>query len=145
MQKSKLLGGAVVLLCLFGILLVRAFEQQWFYDPFTTFFKSEYLGRPLPDYDAWRLLASFALRFAVNSLLSLIVLYVLFPDKQLIRFFGVLYVVSFVLFSIGFFAMASADKPAPMFLFYLRRFLIHPVLLLVFAAALFYQRRLGKK
>lgn len=145
MPKSKVLSVAIIGLCLLGILLVRAFEQQWFYDPFTAFFKTEYLGRPLPDYDTWRLLFSFALRYGVNSLLSLVILYVLFPDKQLIRFFGVLYAIGFALLSIGFFAVVSVGEPAPMLVFYLRRFLIHPVLLLVFAAALFYQRRLAKK
>ncbi len=145
MPKNKVLSAVIIGLCLLGILLVRAFEQQWFYDPFTAFFKSEYMGRPLPEYDSFRLLGAYGLRFAVNSTLSLLILYALFRDNRLIRFFGLLYVVCFAVFSIGFFAVVSMDEPPPMLVFYLRRFLIHPVLLLVFAAAVFYQRRLAKK
>lgn len=145
LKGDKVFRGLIVLLCLLGLMLIRAFELPLFYDPFTAFFKSEYLGKPLPDYHRGALFASLALRFLLNSLLSLAILYALFPDKRVMRLLAVVYVCCFAFFMAAFYVVLSLEQPGSMLVFYLRRFLIQPMLLLVFAAALFYQRRLAKK
>lgn len=139
----KFLTTVVLVLLLFG---VRAFESQLFYDPFLWYFKNDYLNKPLPDFDSGDLFFGMTFRYFVNSVLSLGIIYVLFPDSRLLRFTSVLYVVLFVLLIAVFFGLLYASSGGLNFiLFYVRRFLIQPLFLLLFVPAFYYQQRLSKK
>src|SRR6478609_1650451 len=89
-NKGKIIGSVVLILLL---ILIRVFENNLFYDPFLTYFKSEYAHLPLPKFDVFKLFFSLGLRFYLNSVISLILLYVLFRDTQIVKFSALLYVV----------------------------------------------------
>ena len=58
---------------LFGMLvLVRAFENELFYDPFLSFFKHDYLQANIPEFNAWLLFINHVFRYALNMLISII-------------------------------------------------------------------------
>jgi exosortase F-associated protein len=147
---QKLLNNKVkVLLVIIFVLLlacVRAFEDALFYDPFSEYFKSDYLNLAFPEFDAWQLLFGMAFRYFLNSILSLAIIYVLFSDLALTKFAAFLYVAFFVILIIGLLALLQfSDNSNNFMLFYVRRFLIQPVLLLLFVPAFYYQKQQLKK
>lgn len=134
--KALLVTSLVVLLA-----SVRAFENVLFYDPFSAYFKNDYLNLAFPDFEFWPLLGSMTLRFGLNTAFSLGIIQILFQDKKLTQFAAVLYAVFFVLLIVPFFVLVTFGEQHQYFvLFYLRRFLIQPLLVLLFVPAFYYQR-----
>lgn len=131
------IGIAVLLLA-----LIRAFETTLFYDPFLDFFKGTFQNSVLPPYETAKLLGSLALRYGLNAVLSMIIIYLFFKDKGLVWFSGVLFLFFFVVLLTAFIVLLeSSDKPDYMALFYIRRFLIQPLLLILFLPAFYYQKK----
>lgn len=131
------------LIFLFGLLiLVRLFEAELFYDPLLVFFKQDYLYNKVPDFEFAKLMLHTAYRFWVNTLISLLILYVAFKDKGIVKFSSVLYLIAFViLFSWMAWLVANATPESNYnILFYVRRFLIQPLLVLLLLPAFYYHR-----
>jgi len=143
MTKNKL---SVFLIGLAFILLacVRAFETKIFYDPFVAFYKSEYFHKPLPEFDSVKLFLNLLLRYSFNSVLSLFVIYKLFTDKSIIKIALYLYVFIGLILIAALYIYMNSLKPDYMILFYIRRFLIQPVLLVLFIPAFYYQKNQNK-
>ena len=136
-KRDLFLIGLLVLL-LAG---VRAFESQLFYDPFLLYFEGDYLKMPLPEFNVLRLFLSFSFRFALNTILSLGILYIIFKDKEMIQFVSILYLFFFVILIIGFFSVLYFHvNQNSLLLFYVRRFLIQPLFLILFIPAFYYQK-----
>lgn len=141
-KKTKWL---LVALMVVGLAFVRFFEDQIFYDPFAAYFKNDYLNLAFPDYEFWPLLTSMTLRFVLNTFFSLAIVQILFQDKKLTQFAGVLYAVFFVLLVSVFFTLIHfAEQHQYFVLFYVRRFLIQPLFVLLFVPAFYYQRLMQK-
>lgn len=126
----------VMVLLLVG---VRLFEKTLFYDPFIIFFKYS-KERALPEYDAVKLFINYFMRYGFNSLISLAVLWILFRDKTILRLTSVLYVVFFIVLAILLFVVLQTETPSQKLIFYLRRFIIQPLLLLLFIPAFYFQK-----
>jgi exosortase F-associated protein len=124
------------------LVLVRLFQEQLFYDPFLHYFKGEnYHGKPLPQYDNLRLGLSLFFRYGLNTLLSLGILWLVFKDKSILKLSGVLYGVFFIVLIAAFYIVLSADDPNMLVLFYIRRFIIQPLFLILFIPAFYYQNK----
>ncbi|MCG2610684.1 exosortase F system-associated protein [Flavobacterium sp. SM15] len=133
-----------VILLVSLLAIVRFFEAELFFDPFLSFFKGEFQNAPLPKYDGWQLFLGLSFRYLVNTIVSLIIVYVVFEDLNLVKFAGLLYVFLFCILIGAFFGVLNlSEKPDFMTLFYLRRFLIQPLFLLVFLPAFYYQRKVS--
>lgn len=136
---------ALSLMLVFFLALIRMFEEH-FYDPFLAYFRSDYMEKPFPQYDSFNLFFSLFLRYALNSLISIAIIQVLFKDLGLSKFAGILYLVFFILLIAVFFSILSfSDQENNLLLFYVRRFLIQPLFLLLFVPAFFYQNKISKK
>lgn len=139
-NKHKYRIGLLVL-SLFGLIFIRAFESQLFYDPFLSFFKLEYQNKSLPVFDSVSLFFGLLIRYALNSLLSLGIIYLLFKQLPLVRFAMLLYCVFFVILIVLFFGLLHfSEQPDYLILFYIRRFLIQPLFLVLFIPAFYYQQ-----
>lgn len=131
----------LLLLFLFGLLvLVRLFEADLFYDPLLSFFKQDYLYGKVPDFEFGKHMLHTAFRFGINTLISLAILYVAFRDKGIVKFASVLYIIGFVvLFSWMSWLIANASSESNYnILFYVRRFLIQPLFVLLLLPAFYY-------
>lgn len=132
---------AGILLLVILLALVRFFEDDLFYDPLIDFYRNGYLHDQVPDFNFLRLLLNLAFRFGVNTAISLLILYVAFFDRNIVKFAGVLYgilfIVGFIVFS---FLLLNLDHMNYMALFYIRRFLIHPVFVIILLPAFYYYR-----
>jgi exosortase F-associated protein len=139
--NHKIRVGSALIFVVF-LALIRAYEDQLFYDPFLTYFKLNYYNLPLPEVDFLSLYANLTLRFVLNSLISLAIIFILFKDKDAIQFASFLYLLFYIILIIAFFGLlyykGETDKMA---LFYIRRFLIQPLFLLLFLPAFYFQQQ----
>jgi len=129
------------LLLVFLLALIREFENQLFYDPFLVFFKSDFAGLSFPQYDLFQLFLGLFFRFGLNTLVSLGLLYVIFEDKDMLQFSCLLFAVFFVLLVGAFFFLLSFQNQNYLLLFYVRRFLIQPIFILLFIPGFYYQKK----
>ncbi len=124
-----------------ALVLVRAFESHIFYDPFLQFFKQDYQNRPLPSFDSMKLFLGLLFRYFLNTFFSLGIIYLIFKQIQLVKFSALLFGVLFIILIILFFGTLHFFKhPDYLVLFYLRRFLIQPLFLVLFIPAFYYQQ-----
>ncbi len=136
---------AVALLLVFLLALVRIFERAMFYDPFSYYFEGDYLNLTFPQYNGWALWGSLTGRYALNAVISLGIIHVLFREIGLTRFAAFLYGFFYLILIAGFFALVTfAGHENNFFIFYVRRFLIQPLFVLLFVPAFYYQRRVSK-
>lgn len=141
-NKVKLAWSALIVA---GFVLIRAFEDELFYDPFLEYFKRDYFSMPYPQTDNVKLLINLLFRFVLNSALSLALIQVLFRNSDTTKFAAMLYGVGFMLFLLAFVAFWKEwFGEQKMLLFYARRFLIQPLLTLLFVPAFYFQERMEK-
>jgi exosortase F-associated protein len=145
-MQNKILKIVLLLILVSLLACVRGFENQLFYDPFLDYFKDNFESMPLPNFDGWQLFTGFFLRYLSNSVFSLSIIYVLFREIELVKFASVLYVVFFAILILAFFSLIYFyEKPNNLSLFYIRRFIIQPLFLLLFVPGFYYQKRMDKK
>lgn len=132
----------VQLVILIGLLvLIRAFENQLFYDPFLNYFKEESVST-YPEMNSVKLFSNLFFRYVLNTIISLAILYVIFKDLVLVQFSAVLYFFFFILLIVGFYIYLNHfDESHKMILFYIRRFLIQPLFVLLFISGFYYQKK----
>jgi exosortase F-associated protein len=144
LRRHKLQIAAIVILVL-CLAAIRAFEDNLFYDPFLHYFKSDFTARPLPDIDVFKLSVHLFMRFSMNTLLSLGIIYAVFKNRDLVLFASVLYTLFFIILILLFYSMIAFDAEDKMVLFYVRRFLIQPLFLLLFIPAFYFQEKVSRK
>jgi len=140
MKRPLKILGIIVFASL--LVLIRFFEDTLFYDPLLEFFKMDYKTLPLPKMDIYPLLTSVVFRFLMNTILSLAILWFVFRDKEIIKFSVVLYSFLFILLFTAFIfiVFTSEGTSSHMVLFYVRRFLIQPLFLLLLLPAFYFQK-----
>lgn len=138
LHSVKLVLAAVLV---FGLILVRFYEEVLFYDPFLSYFRAEYYYLPLPEINFLKLFFGLGFRYFLNSLISIAIIYVLFKDVTIVKFTILLYLLFFVVLMLAFFSSLTLfGEVNKMYLFYIRRFLIQPIFLLLFIPAFYYQK-----
>ncbi len=132
---------------LFGLLvLVRAFEAKLFYDPLIQHFRYYYLYEALPEFNNLKLFFFVFLRYILNMIISLGIIYVIFKNMRLIKFSVKFYSVAFIVMSLVYYVLLNAGIMNDQWLtFYIRRFLIHPLFVLILIPAFYYQKMLVKQ
>lgn len=139
--KNRFKIGVAVLL-VFLLALVRIYEHALFYDPFAYYFEGDYLNLTFPEYNGWKLFWSLTERYFLNTSISLAIIFVLFRDVKLTQFSAFLYAVFFVVLIVSFFGLITFSGNENNFIiFYVRRFLIQPIFVLLFVPAFYYQKR----
>ena len=126
----------------FGLLiLIRFFENDLFYDPYLAFFKNDYLYADSPNVDVFKLIAFTVFRYALNTMISLAILFVFFKDRSIIKFSVIIYVVAFILLMILYLYFVFNPKQDTYYIFFnARRFLIQPVILILLFPAFYYHK-----
>ena len=130
----------LVLLFVLSFALVRAYEDRLFYDPFLDYFKSDFNALPLPVYNSFQLFVGLLFRYGLNMVLSLGLIFTLFKDVTMVKFSSLLYVFFFLVLILSFYVIIYFDgSNNNLMLFYVRRFLIQPIFVLLFIPAFYYQ------
>lgn len=138
---NKLVTFFLVGILLILLILIRAFEDVLFYDPYLSFFKNDYLYIDNPRREVAKLVLFTTLRFALNTIISLSVLFLIFKDKSIIKFSALIYAVAFVLLLIPFLYFVVNPNQEDYYLFFnVRRFLIQPIGLILLLPAFYYYK-----
>ena len=128
-----------------GLACIRFFEGSLFYDPLVEFYDSNFQDKAFPDLNEWLYTLNIIFRFVLNTIISVILIWIAFRKKSYIKFSIILYSILLAVGLIFFWFMVYNIQPKEyMTLFYIRRFLIQPILLIVLIPA-FYFQRLNKK
>ncbi len=132
----------ILLFILFGLLvLIRFFENELFYDPYLTFFKKDYLYIDSPRREVLKVTLNTTLRFLLNTLISLGILYVFFKDKSIIKFSIFVYVVAYGILILLYLYFVINPRQEDYYLFFnIRRFLIQPIILILLLPAFYYHK-----
>ena len=128
----------IFVLC--GLLVfIRTFEHDLFYDPYLLFFRSDYLQMDFPNREILKLTLSTTLRYVLNTVISLGILYVLFKDKSIVKFSTFIYTIAYFIL-LGFFLyFVIHPRQEDYYLFFnFRRFLIQPLFLILLVPAFYY-------
>ena len=133
----------ILLFVLFLLLvLIRVFEDQLFYDPYLLFFKNDYLYIDNPRQEVFKLTAFTTLRYVLNTIISLSIIYVIYKDKAMIKFSSAIYIIAYVILLMLFLFFVLNPKQENYYIFFnIRRFLIQPILLLLLLPALYYHKQ----
>ena len=124
------------------LVLVRAFENQLFYDPFLDFFKKDFTTLKLPNFDLTQLFFGLLFRYSLNTAFSLGIIYIFFKDLTMLHFSFILYLFFFMILIVAFFCITYLDSGHyNWLLFYIRRFLIQPIFVLLFVPGFYYQKQ----
>lgn len=139
-NKLKVAAGLFLILLL---VLIRTFEDTIFYDPFLNYFKSNYYNLPLPKLNIIKLFFSLGFRYYITSMISLGLLRLFFNDSKIIKFSIFLYSILGIILMISFFfILLKFGETNKMNLFYIRRFIIQPIFLILFIPAFYYQKKI---
>ena len=136
----------IILFFLFlSLIMVRSFVEPLFYDPLIEYFKHDYLKMPIPKLNLTTYLLNISYRFFLNTIISLAILFVIFKEVNVFLFSVKIYVASFVVLICFLFVLLKFEIiESYLVVFYVRRFLIHPIILLVLIPAFYYQKLILK-
>lgn len=132
-----------LLICLLFIAFigVRYFEHL-FYDPMEIYFKHAYLSEKIPPLDFPNYLFNLSLRYVINMLLSLGIIFLAFWNKRYVLFAFWFYIIAFLaLLSAYLISLNTQFEHNYLFGFYIRRFLTHPLFILLLLPAFYFQKQ----
>lgn len=124
------------------LLLIRFFEKELFYDPLIIFFKSDYNSQSIPEINTVSFILHTFFRYTLNSLISIAIIWLVFNDKGILKMSSMLYGVLFLLLLGPYlYLVFSANTTNYLPLFYIRRFIIQPLFLLLLIPAFYFQKK----
>ncbi|WP_299012567.1 exosortase F system-associated protein [uncultured Polaribacter sp.] len=142
---NKFLKAFLLFISIAALFIVRSFAAEVFYDPLIIYFKNDYLYTKIPTLDTYALMLSYTLRYSLNAIITLAIIYTVFEKKDHIKFTSIFLIIAFVILSVAFtFLLNNQFKNGYLLPFYIRRFLIHPLFLLILLPA-FYFQKINKK
>lgn len=131
-----------LIISIVGLISIRIFESSLFYDPFNFYFKDNFQELPIPKLDTLHFYSSLSFRFILNLGLTLIIIWNLFKEKNYLKATVWVNLIFFIFLIGAFILFSQLEYPwVKMILFYIRRFLIHPILLLVLVPAFYFLER----
>lgn len=144
LQKSHRI---LIIIFLFMLLvLVRGFANELFYDPFIAYFINDYLHQPIPVFSGSKLLFDLFFRYSLNTIISLMIIYIAFQNKGFVIFSIKFYILAFIILIITFFIILKGElSNGYLFAFYIRRFIIHPLFVLLLLPAFYYKQLTSKE
>ena len=136
----------LVIFGIFGLIGVRMVEESLFYDPFLNYFHAADKNAQFPDFEWAKLIINYIFRFSLNLILSAFVVHLVFKNKEWTMQAIVLMVLVFAItFPIYLYCIHTKFEIGYLFSFYMRRFVIQPLTLLLIIPLFYYRKQLLKK
>ena len=123
------------------LVLIRAYQDVLFYDPYLLFFENDYLYIDSPRREVAKLISFTTLRYFLNSAISLSIIYVVFKSKLMLKFSCFIFLVAYIIFILPFLYFVINPEQEDYYMFFnVRRFLIQPIILIVLLPAFYYYK-----
>ena len=146
MQLQKSHRVLIIIFLFMLLVLVRGFANELFYDPFIAYFINDYLHQPIPVFSGSKLLFDLFFRYSLNTIISLMIIYIAFQNKGFVIFSIKFYILAFIILIITFFIILKGElSNGYLFAFYIRRFIIHPLFVLLLLPAFYYKQLTSKE
>jgi len=138
---NKVLKIGLIGFLLLGLVLIRFYEHELFSDPLLEFYSSEFSYAQAPEFDVMQVLGSTSLRYLLNSIISIAIIGIAFPYRKTLLFSMVFYALAYLILTLLFcFFISDMERENFHTIFYIRRFLIQPIFVLVLLPAFYYQK-----
>ncbi len=139
----KIVRWLLVFVGICGLMSVRMVENQLFYDPFLSFFKEANPGISFPEFDWFPLIINYISRWSLNLLFSLMIIHFLFNNKIWTFQAALLMLIFFVItFAVYLYCIYTQFETGYVFSFYMRRFVIQPLVLLLIVPLFYYRMKI---
>ncbi|WP_144896255.1 exosortase F system-associated protein [Lutibacter sp. Hel_I_33_5] len=135
----------LIILLFLMLIFVRSISSDVFYDPLIRYFHNDYLYKMMPEMNEWKLVVNILYRYTINTLISLGIIWLIFQKKDHLKFAGFFHMTAFMILIVVFvFLLRDKFQEGYLLPFYIRRFLIHPLFLLILLPAFYYQKLRSK-
>jgi len=142
----KVLSWLLVILGVLGLIGVRVMEDRLFYDPFLNYFHEADKNVSFPSFEWGRLIAGHLFRFMLNLFFSCLVIHFWFNNRQWTIQGAILISIIFIItFPIYLYCIYDRFETGYLFSFYMRRFVIQPLILLLIIPMFYYRKHLEKR
>ena len=142
----KILSWLIVFFAVFGLIGVRILEDQIFYDPFINYFHIANKHAHFPDFEWFKVIINYVLRFGFNLILSAIIIHFIFKNKDCTVQAVILMLIIFAItLPIYLYCIDTKFEIGYLFSFYIRRFVIQPLILLMIIPLFYYRKLLLSK
>lgn len=133
----------MVVLGIAGLMSVRILEDQLFYDPLLAYFHDANESMKLPQVEWTKLIFGHLFRFVLNLIFSCIIIHFIFKNKQWTQQGALLILIVFAItFPIYLFCIHNNFEIGYLFSFYMRRFVIQPLILLLIVPIFYYRKKI---
>ena len=141
----KILNWLFAAIAIFGLIAVRMVEDQLFYDPFQAFFHLANKHAEFPAFEWTPLILNYLFRFGLNLVLSAAVVYFIFKNKQwTLQAIVLMLIVFAITFPLYLYCIHTQFDIGYLFSFYMRRFVIQPLILLLIIPLFYYRKHVQK-
>lgn len=142
----KILSWLLVIVGVCGLVSVRMLEDQIFYDPFLSFFHEGNKDISFPEFEWGKLIMSHLFRFFLNLFFSCVIIHFLFKNKEWTIQGAILILIIFAItFPIYLYCISDQFEMGYLFSFYMRRFVIQPLILLLIIPLFYYRKQMMLK
>lgn len=139
----KILNWLLVIVGVCGLAGVRLLEGQIFYDPFLDYFHEANKNIEFPQFEWGKLIISHLFRFLLNLLFSCLIIQCLFKKRDWTIQGALLITIIFIItFPIYLYCIYDRFDIGYLFSFYMRRFVIQPLTLLLIVPVFYYRRQM---
>jgi len=141
----KILSLLFVIIGFCGLVGVRMLEDKIFYDPFLDYFHKADQSAAFPEFVWGKLIIHYIFRCILNLFFSCVIVHFLFKNKEWTMQGAVLITIIFLItFPIYLFCIYNRFEIGYLFSFYMRRFVIQPLILLLIVPLFYYRRQMLK-
>lgn len=138
---KKILRIVLIIFLFLMLIAIRGYIAAYFYDPLNEYFKREYLYSSIPDIEFGTYFLHLFLRYLLNAIISLLIIYFIFMKREILVFSFKFYVTAFIVLSLLLFVFLKYPIiDGYMLIFYIRRFLIQPLFVFILLPAIYYQQ-----
>ena len=139
----RIVNWIIVLIAISGLIGIRAMEDKIFYDPFLNYFHEASKKAVFPDFEWGKLVLNYIFRFSLNLIFSLIAVHFIFKRKDWTMQAGILICLVFAItFPIYLYCISTKFEIGYLFSFYMRRFVIQPLILLLIIPMFYYRKKM---
>ena len=139
----KILNWFFVIAGVFGLIGVRMLEDKIFYDPFLAYFHEADQYIAIPEFEWGKLIIGHLFRFTLNLLFSCVIIHFLFKNKKwTIQGAILIFIVFLITFPIYLYCIYDRFEVGYLFSFYMRRFVIQPLILLLIVPLFYYRKQM---
>lgn len=140
---NKVVKVGLIILCFIALALIRMFQNELFTDPFIDFFKTNYTQKEPPVIHELSLYLNSTFRYFLNTTISLLAIWIAFPKKSILRFSIAFYLFAFVVLMLAkIILLHQLQSEWYTIFFYVRRFLIQPLFVIILLPAFYYQEKM---